>query len=179
MLELSNIVILVYSVILILLYTIFLCWIIWQLPWFIFHLGATTDAEDGLFSVEVFQRDIVPQLVRLFGVHDATVRGILLAYLPYYVSLIPKDVLANEVVSGSGNFCFFKLNAFFFIFIQSDLCDILWYIMFHNILHTVLGIQSCSLIFRLMQKRLINMRTTMPRHVVALDSAWAYNFIEK
>ncbi|XP_071540906.1 uncharacterized protein [Panulirus ornatus] len=60
--------------------------------------GTANDAEDGLFSDEVFQRDIVPHLVSLFGVHDATVRGILLIYLPYYVSLIPKDVLASEVL---------------------------------------------------------------------------------
>ncbi|KAG7166372.1 protein-associating with the carboxyl-terminal domain of ezrin-like [Homarus americanus] len=60
--------------------------------------GADSEAENGLFSQEVFQRNIVPQLVRLFGIHDATVRSILLMYLPYYVSLIPKDVLANEVL---------------------------------------------------------------------------------
>ncbi|XP_045581033.1 protein-associating with the carboxyl-terminal domain of ezrin [Procambarus clarkii] len=55
-------------------------------------------AENGLFSDAVFQRDIVPQLIRLFGVHDATVRSILLMYLPHYVLLIPKDVLARDVL---------------------------------------------------------------------------------
>ncbi|XP_045105883.1 protein-associating with the carboxyl-terminal domain of ezrin-like [Portunus trituberculatus] len=53
---------------------------------------------EGLFGEEVFRRDIVPQVVRLFGVHDATVRGILLAHLPSYVALVPRDVLAQEVL---------------------------------------------------------------------------------
>lgn len=53
----------------------------------------------GLFGEDVFQRDIVPQIVRLFGVHDATVRGILLTHLPSYVSLVSHDVLAEDVVS--------------------------------------------------------------------------------
>ncbi|XP_050729974.1 protein-associating with the carboxyl-terminal domain of ezrin-like [Eriocheir sinensis] len=52
----------------------------------------------GLFSEEVFRRNIVPQVVRLFGVHDATVRGTLLAHLPSYVSLLPRDVLAEDVL---------------------------------------------------------------------------------
>lgn len=71
-----------------------------RLSLFIYYpLDSDNGSTNGLFSVEVFKRDIVPQVVHLFGVHDATVRGILLTYLPYYVSLIPKDVLAEEVVS--------------------------------------------------------------------------------
>lgn len=56
------------------------------------------DGGGGLFSNKIFERDIVPQLLRLFSVHDATVRSILLSYLPHYVTLIPKDVLANDIL---------------------------------------------------------------------------------
>ncbi|XP_047479664.1 protein-associating with the carboxyl-terminal domain of ezrin-like isoform X1 [Penaeus chinensis] len=56
------------------------------------------EGESGLFSPEVFRRDIIPQVVRLYSVHDATVRNILLTFLPHYVSLIPEDVLANDVL---------------------------------------------------------------------------------
>lgn len=58
----------------------------------------TNDGTGGLFSEKVFERDIVPQIVRLFSVHDATVRSILLLYLPHYVHLISKDILADEVL---------------------------------------------------------------------------------
>ncbi|XP_042892966.1 protein-associating with the carboxyl-terminal domain of ezrin-like [Penaeus japonicus] len=54
--------------------------------------------ESGLFSPEVFRRDIIPQVVRLYSIHDATVRNILYTFLPHYVSLIPEDVLANDVL---------------------------------------------------------------------------------
>ncbi|XP_042877051.1 protein-associating with the carboxyl-terminal domain of ezrin-like [Penaeus japonicus] len=56
------------------------------------------ERESGLFSPEVFRRDIIPQVVRLYSIHDATVRNILLTFLPHYVSLIPEDVLANDVL---------------------------------------------------------------------------------
>ncbi|KAK4321557.1 hypothetical protein Pmani_007630 [Petrolisthes manimaculis] len=52
----------------------------------------------GLFGKDVFQRDLVPQVVRLFGEHDATVRTLLLTHLPHYVSLIPRQVLADQVL---------------------------------------------------------------------------------
>ncbi|XP_068210123.1 protein-associating with the carboxyl-terminal domain of ezrin isoform X2 [Palaemon carinicauda] len=58
----------------------------------------TNDGTGGLFSERVFEKDIVPQIVRLFSVHDATVRSILLLYLPHYVHLVSEDILADEVL---------------------------------------------------------------------------------
>ncbi|CAL4068928.1 unnamed protein product, partial [Meganyctiphanes norvegica] len=52
---------------------------------------------DGLFCPAVFERDIVPPLVELYSVHDATVRQVLLSHLQSYVNLIPKDRLKLEV----------------------------------------------------------------------------------
>lgn len=57
-----------------------------------------TNNPDGLFSPEVFERDIVPPLVELYSVHDATVRQVLLSHLQNYVKLIPKDKLKQEVL---------------------------------------------------------------------------------
>ncbi|KAK7071303.1 hypothetical protein SK128_014615 [Halocaridina rubra] len=52
----------------------------------------------GLFNKKIYERDIIPQLIRLFSVHDATVRSILLSYLPNYVAMIPKDILSQNIL---------------------------------------------------------------------------------
>lgn len=60
--------------------------------------NAETNNSDGLFSPETFERDIVPPLVELYSVHDATVRQVLLTHLQNYVKFIPKDKLRQEVL---------------------------------------------------------------------------------
>ncbi|XP_076043349.1 uncharacterized protein LOC143026587 [Oratosquilla oratoria] len=58
--------------------------------------GEKTDI--GLFSKSVYAAHVIPPLLKLFSVHDATVRCILLKYLPHYVSLIKQDILAEVVL---------------------------------------------------------------------------------
>ena len=54
---------------------------------------------EGLFSDEVYEEHIVPQVVELYTLHDLPVRRLLLLHLPHYLHLISKDQLQKDVVS--------------------------------------------------------------------------------
>lgn len=57
------------------------------------------DNDVGLFSAAVFKEAIIPLIVRLFAVHDVTIRKVLLAHFEHYVHLFEKDQLAFYIVS--------------------------------------------------------------------------------
>ena len=69
--------------------------------WFLFSdPDATPSTASGVTPVlnsDLFKAHIIPELQRIFNVHDAHIRLVLLQHFSSYVHLFEEDVLQNEI----------------------------------------------------------------------------------